>query len=64
MQCEREVTESFQIFRVAGLLDDRAASTFSQAVEQFVSESPQNFILDLFQVEAIDSAGIACGGAC
>ncbi|WP_416676591.1 STAS domain-containing protein [Egbenema bharatensis] len=54
----REVRDNCQIFRLAGLLDAYSEQAFLKALDKFAEESPKNFILDLSQIDFVDSSGI------
>jgi anti-anti-sigma factor len=40
------------------LLDAYSEQAFLKALEKFVEESPKNFVLDLSQIDFVDSSGI------
>ncbi len=54
----REVKEKCQVFRLAGLLDAFSEQTFRKVFEKFAEESPNNLILDLSQIDFVDSSGL------
>ncbi|MEM9447488.1 MAG: STAS domain-containing protein [Cyanobacteria bacterium P01_E01_bin.6] len=54
----REVRDSCQIFRLAGLLDAFSEPTFRKVLESFVQAAPKNIILDLSKIDFIDSSGL------
>ncbi|NEQ26542.1 MAG: STAS domain-containing protein [Microcoleus sp. SIO2G3] len=54
----REVRENCQLFRLAGLLDAFSEPTFRKAIDKFVEEGPPNFVLDLSQIDFVDSSGL------
>jgi anti-anti-sigma factor len=54
----REVRENCQLFRLAGLLDAFSEPTFRKVVDKFVEEGPPNFVLDLSQIDFVDSSGL------
>ncbi|MBF2080515.1 MAG: STAS domain-containing protein [Synechococcales cyanobacterium T60_A2020_003] len=54
----REVRENCQLFRLAGLLDAFSEPTFRKVMEKFAEESPNNIVLDLSQIDFIDSSGL------
>ena len=58
MRGTREVKDNCQLFRLAGLLDAFSEPTFRKVTEKFVEESPKNLILDLSQIDFIDSSGL------
>lgn len=54
----REVRENLQLFRLAGLLDAFSEPTFRKVMDKCVEEGPANLILDLSQIDFIDSSGL------
>lgn len=54
----REVRDNSQIFRLAGLLDAFSEPTFRKVVDKYVEEGPSSIILDMSQIDFIDSSGI------
>ncbi|WP_439342179.1 STAS domain-containing protein [Vacuolonema iberomarrocanum] len=54
----REVRERLQIFRLAGLLDAYSEAAFRKVLEKALDEGPVNLILDLSQIDFIDSSGL------
>lgn len=46
------------MFRLAGLLDAFSEPTFRKVMDKFVEEGPKNFILDLSQIDFVDSSGL------
>jgi anti-anti-sigma factor len=54
----REVRENCQLFRLAGLLDAFSEPTFRKVMEKYAEESPNNIVLDLSQIDFIDSSGL------
>jgi anti-anti-sigma factor len=40
------------------LLDAFSEPTFRKVIEKYVEESPKNFVLDLSQIDFIDSSGL------
>lgn len=55
----REVGENYQIFRLTGLLDAFSEALFSKTLIGYIEDSgPKNFILDLSQIDFIDSSGL------
>ncbi|NJO43735.1 MAG: STAS domain-containing protein [Cyanobacteria bacterium CRU_2_1] len=54
----REVRDNCQLFRLAGLLDAFSEPTFRKVMDKFAEESPKNFVLDLSQIDFIDSSGL------
>lgn len=58
MKGNREVRDNCQIFRLAGLLDAYSEQAFIKVMEKYAEESPKNFVLDLSQIDFVDSSGI------
>jgi anti-anti-sigma factor len=54
----REVRDNCQLFRLAGLLDAFSEPTFRKVLDKFVEEGPKNFVLDLSQIDFVDSSGL------
>lgn len=54
----REVRENCQLFRLAGLLDAFSEPTFRKVIDKFVEEGPAHFVLDLSQIDFVDSSGL------
>ena len=54
----REVRDNCQLFRLAGLFDAFSEPTFRKTLDRFVEEGPKNFILDLSQIDFVDSSGL------
>jgi anti-anti-sigma factor len=54
----REVKDNYQLFRLAGLMDAFSEPTFRKTFNKHVEEGPANVILDLSQVDFIDSSGL------
>ena len=54
----RETRDNCQLFRLAGLLDAFSEPTFRKVLDKCVEEGPFNIILDLSQIDFIDSSGI------
>ncbi len=54
----RETRDNCQLFRLAGLLDAFSEPTFRKVLDKYVEEGPFNIILDLSQIDFIDSSGI------
>jgi anti-anti-sigma factor len=46
------------LFRLAGLLDAFSEPTFRKVLDKFVDEGPSNLILDLSQIDFVDSSGL------
>lgn len=58
MRGTREVRENCQLFRLAGLLDAFSEPTFRKVLDKYVDEGPSNLILDLSQIDFVDSSGL------
>ncbi|WP_225894684.1 STAS domain-containing protein [Leptolyngbya sp. O-77] len=54
----REVRDNSQVFRLAGLLDAFSEPTFRKVVDKYIEEGPSSVILDMSQIDFIDSSGI------
>jgi len=54
----RETRDNCQLLRLAGLLDAFSEPTFRKVLDKCVEEGPFNIILDLSQIDFIDSSGI------
>jgi anti-anti-sigma factor len=54
----REVRDNYQLFRLTGLLDAFSEPTFTRVLGSKVSEDPKNIILDLSQIDFVDSSGL------
>ena len=54
----REVRDNCQLFRLAGLLDAFSEPTFRKVLDKFVEDGPANVILDLSQLDFVDSSGL------
>ena len=54
----RETRDNCQLLRLAGLLDAFSEPTFRKVLDKYVEEGPFNIILDLSQIDFIDSSGI------
>jgi anti-anti-sigma factor len=46
------------LFRLAGLFDAFSEPTFRKVMDKFVDDGPKNFILDLTQIDFVDSSGL------
>ncbi len=53
-----EVRENYQIFRLTGLLDAFSEPTFRKVLTKYIESGPANVILDLSQIDFIDSSGL------
>ncbi|MEI6446211.1 MAG: STAS domain-containing protein [Nostocales cyanobacterium ELA583] len=54
----REVRDTCQLFRLTGLLDAFSEPTFRKVLGSKIEEGPKNIILDLSQIDFIDSSGL------
>ena len=54
----RQTRDKCQLFRLAGLLDAFSEPTFRKVLDKCVEEDSSNIILDLSQIDFIDSSGI------
>ena len=54
----REVRDNCQIFRLTGLLDAFSEPTFRKVIGKYIDEGPKQIILDLSQIDFIDSSGL------
>jgi len=50
--------DNYQLFRLTGLLDAFSEPTFRKVLEGKIGEGPNNIILDLSQIDFIDSSGL------
>ncbi|HEY9860860.1 MAG TPA: STAS domain-containing protein [Candidatus Obscuribacterales bacterium] len=54
----REVRDNCQLFRLTGLLDAFSEPTFRKVLTKCVEEGPKHIILDLSQIDFVDSSGL------
>lgn len=54
----REVRDNCQLFRLTGLLDAFSEPTFRKVIGKYIDEGPKQIILDLSQIDFIDSSGL------
>jgi len=54
----REVKNNYQLFRLTGLLDAFSEATFRKVVSKCIDEGPKHVILDLSQIDFVDSSGL------
>jgi len=54
----REARENCQLFRLTGLLDAFSEPTFRKVLGSKIEEGPKNIILDLSQIDFVDSSGL------
>ncbi|MEG3842700.1 STAS domain-containing protein [Microcoleus sp. herbarium14] len=54
----REVRNNYQLFRLTGLLDAFSEATFRKVLSKCIDEGPKHVILDLSQIDFVDSSGL------
>lgn len=54
----RDVKENYQLFRLTGLLDAFSEATFRKVVGKCIEGGPTNIVLDLSQIDFVDSSGL------
>lgn len=54
----REVRDNYQLFRLTGLLDAFSEPTFRKVIGAKIEDGPKNIILDLSQIDFVDSSGL------
>ncbi|WP_390903856.1 STAS domain-containing protein [Trichothermofontia sichuanensis] len=54
----REVKEGYQLFRLTGLLDAFSEPAFRKVFNKCLEEGPIHLILDLSQIDFVDSSGL------
>ena len=54
----REVKNNYQLFRLTGLLDAISEATFRKVLSKCIDEGPKHVILDLSQIDFVDSSGL------
>jgi anti-anti-sigma factor len=54
----REVKDNYQLFRLTGLLDAFSEAAFRKVIAKCVDDSVKNVILDLSQIDLMDSSGL------
>ncbi|NJK73984.1 MAG: STAS domain-containing protein [Microcoleus sp. SU_5_6] len=54
----REVRNNCQLFRLTGLLDAFSEATFRKVLSKCIDEGPKHVILDLSQIDFVDSSGL------
>lgn len=50
--------DNYQIFRLTGLLDAFSEPTFRKVIGKCIEDGPQHVILDLSQIDFVDSSGL------
>lgn len=58
MRGTREVRGNSQLFRLTGLLDAFSEPTFRKVLGNYVDDGPPHVILDLAQIDFVDSSGL------
>lgn len=58
MRGTREVRDNYQLFRLTGLLDAFSEPTFRKVIGKCIEEGPNQVILDLSQIDFVDSSGL------
>lgn len=54
----RVVKEKYQLFRLTGLLDAFSEPTFRKVIGKCIDDGPKNIVLDLSQIDFVDSSGL------
>ncbi|MEG4393593.1 STAS domain-containing protein [Microcoleus sp. F10-C6] len=54
----REVKNNYQLFRLTGLLDAFSEATFRKVLSKCIDEGPKHVVLDLSQIDFVDSSGL------
>jgi anti-anti-sigma factor len=54
----REVGDNYQLFRLTGLLDAFSEPTFRKVLGSKIDEGTKQIILDLSQIDFVDSSGL------
>ncbi|MFM5888401.1 MAG: STAS domain-containing protein [Dolichospermum sp.] len=54
----RELRDNCQLFRLTGLLDAFSEPTFRKTLSSKIDEGPKHIILDLSQIDFVDSSGL------
>jgi anti-anti-sigma factor len=54
----REARDNYQLFRLTGLLDAFSEPTFRKVLGSKIDEGPKHIILDLSQIDFVDSSGL------
>ncbi len=54
----REARDNCQLFRLTGLLDAFSEPTFRKVLGSKIDEGPKHIILDLSQIDFVDSSGL------
>jgi anti-anti-sigma factor len=54
----REIKDNYQLFRLTGLLDAFSEATFRRVLSKCIDEGPKHIVLDLSQIDFVDSSGL------
>ncbi|MGL5083932.1 MAG: STAS domain-containing protein [Microcoleaceae cyanobacterium] len=54
----RDVKDNYQLFRLTGLLDAFSEGPFRKVVSRCIDSDPKNIVLDLSQIDFVDSSGL------
>ena len=54
----REVRDNCQLFRLTGLLDAFSEAIFRKVLSKCIEDGPKQVILDLSQIDFVDSSGL------
>ncbi|MBW4494736.1 MAG: STAS domain-containing protein [Oscillatoria princeps RMCB-10] len=54
----RETRDNYQLFRLTGLLDAFSEATFRRVLSKCIEEGPKHIVLDLSQIDFVDSSGL------
>lgn len=54
----REIGNNYQLFRLTGLLDAFSEATFRKVLSNCIDSGPKNLVLDLSQIDFVDSSGL------
>lgn len=54
----RDVKDNYQLFRLTGLMDAFSEGTFRKVVGKYIEKGPKHIILDLSQIDFVDSSGL------
>jgi anti-anti-sigma factor len=54
----REIGDNYQLFRLTGLLDAFSEATFRRVLSNCIDEGPKHIVLDLSQIDFVDSSGL------
>lgn len=54
----REIKDNYQLFRLTGLLDAFSEATFRRVLSKCIEDGPKHIVLDLSQIDFVDSSGL------